>query len=247
MWFWLLRVRVPLATPLFATLRDTRSREVRTQFRDRDEAGRLLAGKLTAYANRPDVLVLALPRGGVPVAAQVARELNAPLDVFVVRKLGFPGHPELAMGAIATGGIRVLNPEVIISLQVPDDVIEAVADDERNEIRRRERAYRNDLPSPEVREKTVILVDDGIATGSTMIAAVAALRQLEAGRIVVATPTVAATTLLQICEVADDVVTVIVPEEFYGVGQSYENFSQTTDDEVRELLDESNHRVTRVL
>jgi len=220
---------------------------VRTQFRDRDEAGRLLAGKLTAYANRPDVLVLALPRGGVPVAAQVARELNAPLDVFVVRKLGFPGHPELAMGAIATGGIRVLNPEVIISLQVPDDVIEAVADDERNEIRRRERAYRNDLPSPEVREKTVILVDDGIATGSTMIAAVAALRQLEAGRIVVATPTVAATTLLQICEVADDVVTVIVPEEFYGVGQSYENFSQTTDDEVRELLDESNHRVTRVL
>ena len=220
---------------------------MRTQFRDRDEAGRLLAEKLTAYANRPDVLILGLPRGGVPVAAQVAMKLNAPLDVFVVRKLGFPGHPELAMGAIATGGIRVLNPEVIISLQVPDDVIEAVADDERNEMRRRERAYRNDLPSPEVREKTVILVDDGIATGSTMIAAVAALRQLEAGRIVVATPTVAATTLLQICEVADDVATVIVPEEFYGVGQSYENFSQTTDDEVRELLDESNHRVTRVL
>ena len=220
---------------------------MRTQFRDRDEAGRLLAEKLTAYANRPDVLILGLPRGGVPVAAQVAMKLNAPLDVFVVRKLGFPGHPELAMGAIATGGIRVLNPEVVVSLQVPDDVIEAVAAREQDELKRRERVYRNDLPAPDVRGKTVILVDDGVATGSTMIAAVAALRQSEAGRIVVATPTVAATTLQQMCEVADDVVTVIVPEEFYGVGQSYENFSQTTDDEVRELLGESNHRVTRVL
>ena len=215
---------------------------MRTQFRDRDEAGRLLAGNLTAYANRPDVLVLGLPRGGVPVAAQVAGHLNAPLDVFVVRKLGFPGHPELAMGAIATDGIRVLNPEVIVSLQVPDDVIEAVAANEEDELKRREHAYRNDLPPPNVRGKTVILVDDGIATGSTMIAAVAALRQLKAGRIVVGTPTVAASTLQQICEVADDVATVIVPEEFYGVGQSYENFSQTTDDEVRELLEQSNQR-----
>ena len=126
---------------------------VRTQFHDRDEAGRLLVEKLTAYANRADVLVLALPRGGVPVAAQVARELNAPLDVFVVRKLGFPGHPELAMGAIATGGIRVLNADVVDSLQVPDDVIEAVAADERVELMRRERAYRDDLPPPDVREK----------------------------------------------------------------------------------------------
>ena len=219
---------------------------MRTQFRDRDEAGRLLAEKLTGYANRPDVLVLALPRGGVPVAAQVARQLNAPLDVFVVRKLGLPSHPELAMGAIATGGIRVLNSEVVVSLQVADDVIEAVTANEQDELKRRERAYRNDLPAPDVRGKTVILVDDGIATGSTMIAAVAALRQSEAGRIVVATPTIAATTLQQICEVADEVAVVIVPEEFYGVGQSYENFSQTTDDEVRELLDESNHRITGV-
>ena len=219
---------------------------MRTQFHDRDEAGRLLAEKLTAYANRPDVLILGLPRGGVPVAAQVAMRLNAPLDVFVVRKLGFPGHPELAMGAIATGGIRVLNPEVVVSLQVPDDVIEAVAAKEQDELKRRERVYRNDLPAPDVRGKTVILVDDGVATGSTMIAAVAALRQSEAGRIVVATPTIAATTLQQMCEIADDVAAVIVPEEFYDVGQSYENFPQTTDDEVRELLHESNHRVTGV-
>jgi len=219
---------------------------VRTQFHDRDEAGRLLAEKLTAYANRPDLLILGLPRGGVPVAAQVAMRLNAPLDVFVVRKLGFPGHPELAMGAIATGGIRVLNPEVVVSLQVPDDVIEAVAAKEQDELKRRERVYRNDLPAPDVRGKIVILVDDGVATGSTMIAAVAALRQSEAGRIVVATPTIAATTLQQMCEVADDVAAVIVPEEFYGVGRSDENFSQTTDDEVRELLHESNHRVTGV-
>jgi predicted phosphoribosyltransferase len=217
---------------------------MRTQFHDRDEAGRLLAEKLTAYANRPDVLVLALPRGGVPVAARVAGHLNAPLDVFVVRKLGFPSHPELAMGAIATGGIRVLNADVVVSLQVPDDVIEAVTANERDELKRRERAYRNDLPPPDVRGKTVILVDDGVATGSTMLAAVAALRQAEAGKIVVASPTIAATTFHQICEVADEVTAVMVPEEFYGVGQSYENFSQTTDDEVRELLAESSHRVT---
>jgi len=216
---------------------------VRTQFHNRDEAGRLLAEKLTVYANRADVLVLALPRGGVPVAAQVARELNARLDVFVVRKLGFPGHPELAMGAIATGGIRVLNADVVDSLQVPDDVIEAVTANERLELQRRERAYRNDLPAPDVRGRTVILVDDGIATGSTMLAAVAALRQAEAGRIIVAVPTIASTTLQQMSDAADEVAVVIVPEEFYGVGQSYEDFSQTTDDEVRELLDQNNHRV----
>jgi putative phosphoribosyl transferase len=202
---------------------------------------------LTAYANRPDVLVLALPRGGVPVAAQVARVLNAPLDVFVVRKLGFPGHPELAMGAIATGGIRVLNPEVVNSLQVPDDVIEAVTANERDELKRRERAYRNDLPAPDVRGKTVILVDDGIATGSTMLAAVAALRRSEAGRIVVAAPTIAATTFHQMRDAADEVAVVMLPEDFYGVGQSYEDFSQTTDEEVRELLDQSKDRVAPVL
>jgi predicted phosphoribosyltransferase len=216
---------------------------VRTQFHDRDEAGRLLAENLSAYANRPDVIVLALPRGGVPVAAQVARELNAPLDVFVVRKLGLPGQPELAMGAIATGGIRVLNAEVVDSLQVPAEVIEAVTSNERDELKRRERVYRNDLPAPEVRGRTVILVDDGIATGSTMLAAIAALRQLEAARIVVAAPTIASTTLQQISDAADEVAAVMVPEEFYGVGQSYENFSQTTDEEVRELLRRNNRRI----
>ena len=220
---------------------------VRTRFRDRDEAGQVLAEKLTAYANRPDVLVLALPRGGVPVAAQVARELNAPLDVFVVRKLGFPGHPELAGGGVAAGGVGVFYGVRVLFSPSPDDVIEAVTANEQDELKRREGAYRNDLPPPNVRGKTIILVDDGIATGSTMIAAVAALRQAEAGRIVVAAPTIAATTFHQICDAADEVAVVIVPEEFYGVGQSYEDFSQTTDEEVRELLDQSNHRVARML
>ncbi len=214
---------------------------MRTQFHDRDEAGRLLAGKLTSYADRLDVLVLALPRGGVPVAAQVARALHAPLDVFVVRKLGLPGHRELAMGAIATGGVRVLNTDVIDSFRIPDEVIDAVTANEQEELNRRERAYRNDLPAPNVRGRTVILVDDGIATGSTMIAAVAALRRLEAGRIVVAAPTIAQTTLRQITDAADEVVVVTVPEEFYGVGQSYEDFSQTTDEEVRQLLARQGH------
>jgi putative phosphoribosyl transferase len=217
---------------------------MRTQFRDRSEAGELLAEKLAKYANRPDVLVLALPRGGVPVAAQVAKKLNAPLDVFVVRKLGLPGHPELAMGAIATGGVRVLNGEVIDPLGIPDNVIEAVTAQEQQELERRERAYRDDLPPPEVEGKTVILVDDGIATGSTMIAAVAALRQLEADRIVVAAPTIAPSTYDYLRRTADEVVAVIVPEEFHGVGQWYEAFSQTTDEEVHQLLGEMNHRVT---
>ncbi len=195
-----------------------------------------MAGKLTVYANRPDVLVLALPRGGVPVAAQVASALGVPLDVFVVRKLGFPGQPELAMGAIATGGVRVLNRDIVDSFRISDEVIDAVAANEGQELERRERVYRDDLPAPIVRGKTVILVDDGIATGSTMIAAAAALRRLEAGRIVVAVPTIARTTFRQIADVADEVVAVILPEEFYGVGQSYEDFSQTTDEEVRRLL-----------
>ena len=209
---------------------------MKTKFRDRTEAGQLLSKTLTNYANRTDVLVLALPRGGVPVAAEVAKKLNAPLDVFVVRKLGLPGQSELAMGAVATGGIRVVNRDVVNALQIPESVIEAVAAEELREIERRERAYRDDLPAPEVQGKTVIVVDDGIATGSTMIAAVAALRQLEASRIVVAAPTIAASTYYQMRRAADDVAAVIVPEEFYGVGQWYEDFSQTTDDEVRALL-----------
>jgi putative phosphoribosyl transferase len=209
---------------------------MRTRFRDRIEAGELLAEQLTGYANRPDVLVLGLPRGGVPVAFCVAKKLNAPFDVFVVRKLGLPGHPELAMGAIASGGVRVLNGEVVDSLRVPDQVIDAVAEQEQRELERRERAYRGDRPVPAVDGRTVIIVDDGVATGSTMVAAIAALRQLGAGRTVVAAPTIARSTYDYLRKSADAVVAVIVPEEFYGVGQWYEDFSQTTDDEVRELL-----------
>jgi putative phosphoribosyl transferase len=215
---------------------------MRTQFRDRTEAGELLAEQLAAYANKPDVIVLALPRGGVPVGAQVAKKLNVPLDVFVVRKLGVPGHPELAMGAIATGGVRVFNEDVVNSLRIPDEVINAVTAEEFRELQRRERSYRDDLPPPEVEGKMVIIVDDGIATGATMFAAIAALRQLNASRIIVATPTIAQTTYDYLRKHADEVVAVIVPAEFYGVGQWYEDFSQTTDEEVHQLLGETNHR-----
>ena len=217
---------------------------MRTQFRDRSEAGELLAGKLAAYANKPNVIVLALPRGGVPVGAQVARQLNAPLDVFVVRKLGFPGHPELAMGAIATGGVRVFNGDVVNAFHIPDEVINAVTAAEFQELQRRERSYRDDLPPPAVEGKTVIVVDDGIATGSTMMAAISALRQLNAGRIVVAAPTIARTTCNNLLEECDEVVAVIMPEEFYGVGQWYQDFSQTTDAEVQQLLGKVSQRDT---
>lgn len=213
-----------------------------TRFRDRTEAGGLLAEKLAGYADKPDVIVLALPRGGVPVGAQVARRLNVPLDVFVVRKLGLPGHPELAMGAIAIGGVRVINRELVEGLQIPELVIDAVVAQEQEELARRRHAYRGDLPAPQVRGKTVILVDDGIATGSTMIAAVAGLRQLGAGRIVIAAPVIARSTFHQIRHAAEEVVAVLAPEEFQGVGQWYEDFSQTTDEEVRELLGATNHR-----
>lgn len=212
-----------------------------TQFKDRAEAGRALATRLTSFENRPDVLVLALPRGGVPVAAEVATRLNVPLDVFVVRKLGLPGHPELAMGAIASGGVRVINRVVVDGFQIPELVIDAVAAQEQEEVARRQRTYRDDLPSPNVKGKTIILVDDGIATGSTMIAAVAALRQLNAARIIVAAPVIARSTFYQIHNAADEVAAVIAPEEFYGVGQWYEDFSQTSDDEVRRLLAEVDH------
>jgi putative phosphoribosyl transferase len=215
---------------------------MKMRFRNRYEAGALLAEKLTAYANNPEVIVLALPRGGVPVGAEVARKLNVPFDLFVVRKLGLPGHPELAMGAIASGGVRVFNGDVVNALRIPDDVINAVSAMEFQELKRREQAYRDDLPPPEVEGKTVIIVDDGIATGSTMVAAISALRQLNVERIVVATPTVARSTYEYLRENADEVVAVLVPEEFYGVGQWYEDFSQTSDEEVRRLIAEVNHR-----
>jgi len=208
-----------------------------TAFRDRTEAGQLLAEQLTAYAGRPDVLVLALPRGGVPVASEVARALGAPLDVFVVRKLGVPGHEELAMGAIASGGVCMLDDDVVLALRIPRRVIEAVAARELRELERRERAYRGDRPAPEVRGRTVILVDDGLATGSTMRAAVAALRRLGPARIVVAVPTAAPATCEEFRHEADECVCDITPDPFYAVGLWYEDFSQTTDDEVRELLE----------
>jgi predicted phosphoribosyltransferase len=205
-------------------------------FRDRRDAGRRLADQLGQYARRPDVLVLALPRGGVPVAAEVARALGAPLDVFVVRKLGVPGDEELAMGAVATGGVRVLNETVINGFHIRPQEIEAVTASEQEEIRRRERVYRGDRPPPDVRGRTVILVDDGLATGATMQAAVAALRQQEPAGIVVAIPVAAAVTCHELRAAVDDVVCVATPEPFYAVGAWYEDFTQITDDEVREIL-----------
>ena len=211
-------------------------RRTLSRFRDRTDAGKRLAEALGAYMSRPNVLVLGLPRGGVPVAAEVAKKLNVPLDILVVRKLGVPFHRELGMGAIATGGVRILNDEVVDALGISADAIETVAREEQRELERREKAYRGDVPAPKLEGKTVILVDDGIATGSTMLAAIKAVRQLKAARVVVAVPTVAASTCNKMREVADDVVALLAPEEFYAVGQWYENFGQTTDDEVRDLL-----------
>jgi putative phosphoribosyl transferase len=206
-------------------------------FRDRTEAGQRLAADLMRYAGRPDVLVLGLPRGGVPVAFEVARALDAPLDVFVVRKLGLPGQEELAMGAIATGGVRVLNDEVVGGLHVPEQVIDAVAAHEQRELARRERQYRDDLPPPDVRGRTVILVDDGLATGATMHAAALALRRLQPARIVIAVPIAARETCAALRPVADEIVCAITPDPFYAVGLWYENFSQTSDEEVHQLLE----------
>jgi predicted phosphoribosyltransferase len=212
-------------------------------FRDRKEAGRQLASRLTKYANRPDVIVLALPRGGVPVAYEVAKQIGAPLEVFLVRKLGVPGYEELAMGAIASGGVRVINEDLVRQLQIPGKVIEAVAADEQRELERRERAYRDDRPPPDVKGRTVILIDDGLATGSTMRAAAAALRGLGPARIVVAVPVSAPETCDEIREEVDEVVCAVTPEPFRGVGLWYKDFSQTTDEEVRELLERARQNV----
>jgi putative phosphoribosyl transferase len=206
------------------------------RFRDRKEAGRRLAEELSEYADRADALVLGLPRGGVPVAHEVARVLNLPLDVFLVRKLGLPGHEELAMGAIASGGIRVLNESVLRAYPVDERTVAAVAAAEQQELERRERAYRGSRPSLEVRGRTVILVDDGLATGSTMRAAAAALRAQDPAKLVVAVPVAARETCDDLRAEVDDVVCAMTPEPFYAVGLWYEDFSQTSDEEVQKLL-----------
>ncbi|HZI08756.1 MAG TPA: phosphoribosyltransferase [Myxococcus sp.] len=211
------------------------------EFLDRVEGGRALAGLLWRYARRPDTVVLGLPRGGVPVAYEVARALAAPLDVFLVRKLGAPMHEELAMGAIASGGVRVINREVVEELSIRPEQIEVTAARETVELQRRERSYRDGRPAPEVRGRTVILVDDGLATGTTMRAAVAALRQQAPARIVVAVPVAAAQSCEELAAEADEVVCARTPEPFYAVGLWYRHFAQTSDEEVRELLARTAH------
>ena len=205
-------------------------------FPNRTEAGRLLAEKLLKYSGRADVIVLGLPRGGVPVAFEVAQRLAVPLDVFIVRKLGVPGFEELAVGAIASGGVRVLNEDVLRALPNADETIESITARETAELERREQSYRNGRPAPELRDRIVILVDDGLATGATMRAAVKALRHRGAAKIVVAVPVGPPDACREFEEEADETICATIPEFFQAVGQYYEDFSQTSDGEVRELL-----------
>jgi predicted phosphoribosyltransferase len=206
------------------------------RFRDRVHAGRELAGLLAHYAHRPDVIVLGLPRGGMPVAAEVARALGVPFDVFLVRKLGVPGHEELAFGAIAQGGVQVLNNSLIADLDLPPSAVEHVAARERTELERRDELYRGGRPFPILHDRTVILIDDGLATGATMEAAVIALRRLDPARVVVAAPVGARETCDRLSGIGDEVVCAATPAPFDAVGLWYEDFSQTTDEEVRALL-----------
>lgn len=205
-------------------------------FRNRTEAGRSLAANLLTYKGRNDVLVLGLPRGGVPVAHEVAQQLNAPLDVFIVCKLGVPGYEELAMGAIATGGVRILHEGVIRELGIPSQVIDLIAQREEKELQRRELLYRGSRAAPAIQDQILIVVDDGLATGSTMKAALAALRQRRPARLIVAVPTAPAETCKELRTIADEVVCPLTPEPFYAVGASYSDFTQTTDQEVRDLI-----------
>ena len=213
-----------------------------TPFKDRRDAGKKLAQKLLSYAEQPNVLILALPRGGVPVAYEVAQALKAPLDIFIVRKLGLPGREELAMGAVASGGIRVLNSDIIRMLSIPEEVIHFVAKNELQEVQRRERLYRRNCPSPEIRDRTVILIDDGLATGASMRAAIAGLRAHHPSRIVVAVPAAAPDVCKAFQPEVDEMVCAVTPEPFYGVGRWYEDFTQVTDEEVRILFEEANRQ-----
>ena len=214
-------------------------------FVNRTEAGRLLAEKLEKYANRDDVVVLGLPRGGVPVAYEVAKHLHALLDVFIVRKLGVPGFEELAAGAIASGGVRVLNEDVMRAIPYADATIEAVTARETAELQRREHTYREGRPAPELRDKIVILVDDGLATGATMRAAVKALRERGAAKIVMAVPVGPPDTCQELAQRADEAICLSTPPFFQAVGQYYEDFSQTSDDDVRELLNRAAQEISQ--
>ena len=213
-------------------------------FRDRYEAGEHLAERLVQYARRPNVIVLGLPRGGVPVAYEIARRLGVPLDVFIVRKLGVPGFEELAVGAIASGGVRVLNEDVLRHLPNAIEVVEGATERELLELERREKLFRDDRPALQLRDKVIILVDDGLATGATMRAAVAALRQQGAARIVVAVPVGAPETCREFEAQVDETICGISPDYFQAVGQFYDDFSQTSDDEVRDLLERAANRGT---
>jgi predicted phosphoribosyltransferase len=212
------------------------------RFRDRTEAGQVLAEQLGTYRNTPNVLVLGLPRGGVPVAYEVALALDAPLDVFVVRKLGVPGHEELALGALASGGIRVLNDDVVQQLAPGQDVIDALTREEQQEVAQREQRYRGEQSTPEIAGHTVILVDDGLATGATMRAAVAAVRQQQPARVVVAVPVAPPQVCDDMHQKADEVICAVTPSMLGGIGGWYANFNQTTDDEVRQLLSQAANR-----
>ncbi len=208
------------------------------RFRNRTEAGQQLAKKLSAYANRADLLVLGLPRGGVPVAYEVAVELNVPLDICLVRKLGAPGNKELAMGAIGMGGVMVLNHDVVESLQVSQEAIARVVALEEKELERRDRAYRGDRPFPNLQERAIVLVDDGIATGATLRAAIATLKQQKPASIIVAVPVAPLSSYNELKAEVDEVVSLVTPERFYSISVWYDQFEQTTDEEVRHLLQE---------
>jgi predicted phosphoribosyltransferase len=213
----------------------------RPLFRDRRDAGRTLARVLSAYRDRPDVIVLALPRGGVPVAYEVALALHAPLDVFIVRKLGVPGHEEYAMGAVASGGVRVMNDKIVQLLGISDAAVDDVARAAQRELERRERRFREGRPPLDVTGRTVVLVDDGLATGATMLAAVKALQAMKPERLVIAVPTAATETCEDMRREADEVICATTPEPFRAVGLWYENFEQTSDEEVHDLLAQAEH------
>ena len=206
-------------------------------FRNRQQAGQILASRLEKYANREEVIVLGIPRGGVPVAFEVAKALNQPLDIFVLRKLGVPGHEELAFGAIGSGGVRVVNANLVAELGLSDVQVAAVIRAEQEELKRREKIYRGNRPPLEVRGRTVILIDDGIATGSSILAAIHALRRMQPEGIVVGTPVDPPDTVIRLQREVNELVCVEMPESFYGVGQFYVDFSQVSDQEVNELLD----------